>query len=126
MALTDILLVAFGATISLIGTLILFHLRSLNRRMDRYEDANQKAHDLLTAARKQQGEVAECRAQEDREANECRAQEDREVNRAAQARLFDAVSGLQGEVSDLKADVKVLRDRSDRSDRSEGFGEPAG
>ena len=115
MALTDILLVAFGSTISLIGALILFHLRSLNRRMDRYEDANPKAHDLLTAALKQQGEAAERRAQEDRE-----------VNRAAQARLFNAVSGLQGEVSDLKADVKVLRDRSDRSDRSEGFGEPAG
>ena len=42
-----------------------------------------------------------------------------EHNRADHARLFDAVSGLQSEVADLKAVVNVLKDRSDRSDRAE-------
>ena len=43
-----------------------------------------------------------------REAAEARAREDREANKNDHDRLF-------AEVSDLKADVKVLRDRSDRS-----------
>ena len=42
-----------------------------------------------------------------------------ERNRADHAQLFKAVSGVQTEVSDLKGDVKVLRDRSDRAERAE-------
>ena len=41
--------------------------------------------------------------------------EDRERNDREHARLFSAVEGLERDVSDLKADVAVLRDRSDRS-----------
>ena len=41
------------------------------------------------------------------------AQEDRKVNESDHDRLFN-------EVSDLKADVKVLRDRSDRSSADAG------
>lgn len=52
------------------------------------------------------------RAKEDRKAAEERAQEDRAVNKADHDRLFQLVAGLQ-------ADVKVLRDRSERSDRSD-------
>ena len=55
-----------------------------------------------------------------------RAKEDREVNRAEHARLFSAVDDVRGrvtyverEVSDLKRDVAVLRERSDRSNRAE-------
>ena len=42
-----------------------------------------------------------------------------ERNRADHARLFDAVSGLQSEVADLKAVVNVLKDRSDRAERAD-------
>ena len=45
---------------------------------------------------------------EAREAAEARAREDRETNKKDHDRLFD-------KVSDLNADVKVLLDRSDRS-----------
>ena len=45
-----------------------------------------------------------------------------ERNRADHARLFDAVSGLQSEVADLKAVVNVLKDRSDRAERSDSAG----
>ena len=102
---------AFGSTILLIGVLILFQLRGLNRTLDRSED----------------------RAREYRKAAADRAREDREANRAEHARLFSAVdhvldnvSGVEREVSDLKADVKVLRDRSDRSDRSKSSAGPTG
>ena len=91
--------------------LILFQLRGLNRTLDRSED----------------------RAREYRNAAADRAREDREANRAEHARLFSAVdhvldnvSGVEREVSDLKADVKVLRDRSDRSDRSKSSAGPTG
>ena len=45
-----------------------------------------------------------------------------ERNRADHARLFDAVSGLQSEVADLKAVVNVLKDRSGRAERSDSAG----
>ena len=99
METTDILLTVFGAALSLAIALLAFQLRSLSRRIDRAEDR------------------AEKRAAEDRAAADKRAAKDRAANKADHDRLFDAVSGLQSEVGDLKADVKVLRDRSDRSDR---------
>lgn len=111
MELADPLLLAFGAAISLIGVLILFHLRGLKRRIERYDDPNRKAHDVVVATVNAQGKAAEALAGEARE-----------FNRAVQSRLVDAVSGLRCEVSGPKADVRVLRDRSDRSDRSRGSG----
>ena len=54
---------------------------------------------LLRGVREMKAEVREMKAQ---------AQEDRRVNKSDHDRLFN-------EVSDLKADVKVLRARSDRS-----------
>ena len=53
---------------------------------------------------------------------EQRAQEDRAANKAGHDRLFDAVSGLQSEVGDLKAVVNVLKDRSDRAERDSAIG----
>ena len=173
MTLTDILLVAFGAALSLIGGLILYHLRVVNRRLDRSEDraredrkaaddraredrkaADDRAKEYFKAAddrAKEYFKAADDRAREDRKAADDRAREDRkaaddhfkaaddraredrEVNRAEHARLFsavdhvlDKVSGVEREVSDLKADVKVLRDRSDRSDRSKSSAGPTG
>ena len=64
--------IAIGAALASIGTMILYHLKSVEER-----------------------------------------------NRADHARLFDAVSGLQPEVANLKAVVNVFKDRSDRSDRAE-------
>ena len=58
--------------------------------------------------------AAEDRAKEDR----ARAAEDRAANKADHDRLFDAVSGLQFEVGDIKAVVSVLKDRSDRAERA--------
>ena len=155
MTLTDILLVAFGAALSLIGGLILYHLRVVNRRLDRSEDraredrkaaddraredrkaADDRAKEYFKAAddrAKEYFKAADDRAREDRKAADDRAREDREANRAEHARLFSAVdhvldnvSGVEREVSDLKADVKVLRDRSDRSDRSKSSAGPTG
>ena len=155
MTLTDILLVAFGAALSLIGGLILYHLRVVNRRLDRSEDraredrkaaddraredrkaADDRAKEYFKAAddrAKEYFKAADDRAREDRKAADDRAREDREANRAEHARLFsavdhvlDRVSGVEREVSDLKADVKVLRDRSDRSDRSKSSAGPTG
>ena len=155
MMLTDILLVAFGAALSLIGGLILYHLRVVNRRLDRSEDraredrkaaddraredrkaADDRAKEYFKAAddrAKEYFKAADDRAREDRKAADDRAREDREANRAEHARLFsavdhvlDRVSGVEREVSDLKADVKVLRDRSDRSDRSKSSAGPTG
>ena len=155
MTLTDILLVAFGAALSLIGGLILYHLRVVNRRLDRSEDraredrkaaddraredrkaADDRAKEYFKAAddrAKEYFKAADDRAREDRKAADDRAREDREANRAEHARLFsavdhvlDKVSGVEREVSDLKADVKVLRDRSDRSDRSKSSAGPTG
>ena len=54
---------------------------------------------LLWEVREIKTEVREIKAQ---------AQDDRKVNKSDHDRLFN-------DVSDLKADVKVLRDRSDRS-----------
>ena len=155
MMLTDILLVAFGAALSLIGGLILYHLRVVNRRLDRSEDraredrkaaddraredrkaADDRAKEYFKAAddrAKEYFKAADDRAREDRKAADDRAREDREANRAEHARLFsavdhvlDKVSGVEREVSDLKADVKVLRDRSDRSDRLKSSAGPTG
>ena len=42
------------------------------------------------------------------------AREDREARRLEHGRMVEAVSGLQTEVSDLKAAVEVLLDRSGR------------
>ena len=87
MEISDILLALLSAVLGLTCTLMVVHLRGVNRRLDRAEE----------------------RAREDRRAAEERAREDREVNRADHARLFSAVSGLQGEVSDLKANVSTLQ-----------------
>ena len=103
-AINDIVLTAavalVGTMMSVIGLFILVHLRRIDRRLDRSEERNR----------------------EDRKAFEERAKEDREVNRAEHGRQFCAIDELRGgvsrigeDVSDLKADVKVLRDRSDRA-----------
>lgn len=165
MELTNILLLAFGSTMLLIGVLILFQLRRMNRTLDLSDDraradrkaaddraredrkaaddhfkaADDRAREDREAAddrARQYSKVAEDCAREDREAaDDCakeyfkaaddRARADREANRAEHARLLSAVDHLLGKVSDverkvseLKADVKVLRDRSDRSERS--------
>ena len=147
MELTNILLLAFGSTLLLIGVLILFQLRRMNRTLDLSDDraradrkaADDRAREDRRAAddrARQYSKVAEDCAREDREAaDDCakeyfkaaddRARADREANRAEHARLLSAVDHLLGKVSDverkvseLKADVKVLRDRSDRSERS--------
>lgn len=96
---------------SVIGLFILAHLRRIDRRLDRSEERNREHR-----------KVTEERNREDRKAFEDRAKEDREVNRAEHGRLFSAIDELRGgvsrmgeDVSDLKADVKVLRDKSDRS-----------
>ena len=58
-----------------------------------------EVRDTKTEVRELKAEVHEMKAQ---------AQDDRKVNKSDHDRLFN-------DVSDLKADVKVLRDRSDRS-----------
>ena len=147
MELTNILLLAFGSTMLLIGVLILFQLRRMNRTLDLSDDraradrkaADDRAREDRKAAddrARQYFKAADDRARADRgAADDCakeyfkaaddRARADREANRAEHARLLSAVDHLLGKVSDverkvseLKADVKVLRDRSDRSERS--------
>lgn len=83
------IMVLFGTMLSVIGLLILAHLRGMNRRLDRSDE---------------------------------RAREYLEVNRAEHSRLIDAIDEVRGEVSalaidvsDLRADVKVLLERSHRS-----------
>lgn len=56
--------------------------------------------------------LIEARAREDRAMAEARAREDRERNERDHDRLFVAVSSLQATVSDLKADVRVLLERT--------------
>ena len=75
------------------------------------EAAERRAREDREAAERRAREDREAfgeRAREDREAAERRAREDREANKNDHERLFAEVSGLT-------ADVKVLRDRSDRS-----------
>lgn len=125
MELTNILVLAFGSTMLLIGVLILFQLRRMNRTLDLSDDrarADRKAAD--DRAREDREAADDC-AKEYFKAADDRARADREANRAEHARLLSAVDHLLGKVSDverkvseLKADVKVLRDRSDRSERS--------
>lgn len=83
------IMVLFGTMLSVIGLLILAHLRGMNRRLDRSDE---------------------------------RAREYLEVNRAEHSRLINAIDEVRGEVSalavdvsDLRADVKVLLERSHRS-----------
>ena len=66
---------------------------------------------ILKEIRDLKMEIREVRAQAqvDRKAAEDRARGDREVNKADHDRLFTAVA-------DLQADVRVLRNRFDRSD----------
>ena len=96
----DILQSVLTVAVGFICALLLLNLRTLIARIDR----------------------AEQRAQEDRAAAERRAAEDRAANKADHDRLFDAVSGLQSEVGDLKAVVNVLKDRSDRAERNSAAG----
>ena len=96
----DILQSVLTVAVGFICALLLLNLRTLIARIDR----------------------AEQRAQEDRAAAERRAAEDRAANKADHDRLFDAVSGLQSEVGDLKAVVNVLKDRSDRAERDSAAG----
>ena len=96
----DILQSVLTVAVGFICALLLLNLRTLIARIDR----------------------AEQRAQEDRAAAERRAAEDRAANKADHDRLFDAVSGLQSEVGDLKAVVNVLKDRSDRAERDSAGG----
>ena len=76
-----------GAALTIAVALIMWQLRALSNKIDRAEDRADK------------------RAAEDR----ARAAEDRAANKADHDKLFQLVAGLQ-------ADVKVLRDRSERSD----------
>ena len=93
MEVTDILLTVVAAGLAFSTMLLTFQLRALSRRIDCAEDRADK------------------RAAEDR----ARAAEDRAANKADHDKLFQLVAGLQG-------DVKVLRDRSDRSDRTDSAG----
>ena len=93
-----------SAILAIATGLILWQLRSLSRRMDRAEDrAEKRAAEDRAAADK--------RAAEDRAAAAKIAAEDRAANKADHDKLFQLVAGLQ-------ADVKVLRDRSDRAERN--------
>ena len=64
-----------------------------------FHELKTEVHELKTEVHELKTEVHEMKAQ---------AQDDRKVNKSDHDRLFN-------DVSDLKADVKVLRDRSDRS-----------
>ena len=96
----DILQSVLTVAVGFICALLLLNLRTLIARIDR----------------------AEQRAQEDRAAADKRAATDRAANKADHDRLFDAVSGLQSEVGDLRAVVNVLKDRSDRAERDSAAG----
>ena len=96
MEMSDILQSALTVAVGFVCALILLHLRTLIARIDRA--------DKRTA---EDRKAAEDRAKEDR----ARAAEDRAANKADHDKLFQLVAGLQ-------ADVKVLRDRSDRAERN--------
>lgn len=103
--------ILFGAMLSVIGLLILAQLRGTNRKLDCFDE---RAREDCMAFDE--------RAREDHKPAEERTREDCEDNRAEHARLFSAindvrnkVSALAVDVSDLRADVKVLLERSHRS-----------
>ena len=104
-----------SAILAIATGLILWQLRSLSRRMDRAEDrAEKRAAEDRVAAEKRAAEdraAADKRAAEDRAAAAKIAAEDRAANKADHDNLFQLVAGLQ-------ADVKVLKDRSDRAERN--------
>ena len=107
MEITDILLTVIGAGLALSTTLLFFQLRSLSQRIDRAEDrAEKRAAEDRAAADKRAAEDR-ARAAEDR----ARAAEDRAANKADHDKLFQLVAGLQ-------ADVKVLKDWSDRAEHN--------
>ena len=108
MDVTDILLAVLVAAIGLASYMLRSHLRGLNDRLDRFEKRAQEDREAAERRAREDREAFGERAREDREAAERRAREDREANKNDHERLF-------AEFSDLKADVKVLRDRSDRS-----------
>ena len=116
MEIKDFVLLAtvilFGAMLSVIGLLILAQLRGTNRKLDCFDDR----------AREDRMAFEERCNREDRKPAEERARADCEDNRTEHARLFSAindvrnkVSALAVDVSDLRADVKVLLERSHRS-----------
>ena len=111
MEMHDILQSVLTVAVGFICALLLLSLRTLIARIDR---AEQRAQEDRAAA--------ERRAAEGRAAADKRAAEDRAANKADHDRLFDAVSGLQSEVGDLKAVVNVLKDRSDRAERDSAAG----
>ena len=86
----EILLVVLTGVMTFAFGVVLAYLHSLSKKIDRAEDRAAK------------------RAEEDR----ARAAEDRAANKADHDKLFQLVAGLQ-------ADVRVLRDRSDRADPSD-------
>ena len=111
METNDILLVVFGVALTFIGSMILYRLKAAE---DRAKEDRKAAEDRAAEDRA----AADQRAAEDRAAAAKIAAEDRAANKADHDRLFDAVSGLQSEVSDIKAVVSVLKDRSDRAERN--------
>ena len=96
--------IVFGAVLTFIGSMILYRLKAAEERAkeDR-KAAEERAKEDRAAADK--------RAAEDRAAAAKIAAEDRAANKADHDKLFQLVAGLQ-------ADVKVLRDRSDRAERN--------
>ena len=82
------IMVLYGTTLSVIGLLILAHLRGMNRRLDRSDE----------------------RAREYREVN--RAEHGRLIN--AMNEMRGEVSVPAVDVSNLRVDVKVLLERSHR------------
>ena len=130
MDVTDILLAVLVAAIGLASYMLRSHLRGLNDRLDRFEKRAQEDREAAERRAREDREAAERRTREDREAAERRAREDREAfgertredREAAERQAREDREAnkndherLFAEVSDLKADVKVLRDRSDRS-----------
>ena len=141
MDVTDILLAVLVAAIGLASYMLRSHLRGLNDRLDRFEKRAQEDREAAERRAREDREAAERRTREDREAAERRAREDREAfgertredreafgeraredREAAERRAREDREAnkndherLFAEFSDLKADVKVLRDRSDRS-----------
>ena len=103
-----------GAALTIAVALIMWQLRSLARRIDRSEDrAEKRAAEDRAAADKRAAEdraAAAKIAAEDRAAAAKIAAEDRAANKADHDKLFQLVASLQ-------ADVKVLKDRSDRAER---------
>ena len=106
--------VALG--IALAWIILNLHLLKARAKEDR-EAAEKLIRELIAGVEKrakEDRELAERRAKDDRDAADKRAQEDRDVVRQHNAKNAAEHAELTGAVHDLKTQVKVLLDRSNR------------